>query len=77
MCCVCEAEEEIATTTEDEVTTIRLDVSRVVLPPADDGRGAETHHIAYSLFTLVLYAVGMYYLLGADSSNRGPELPRF
>ena len=36
--CVCEAEEEI--------TTIQLDVSRVVLPPADDGRGAETHHVA-------------------------------
>ena len=67
VCCVCSDDEEI--------TTIQLDVSRVVLPPADDGRGAETHQVAHSLFTFSLYAVGMYFLLGADSSTRGPELP--
>ena len=43
--------------------------------PADDGRGAETHQVAHSLFTFLLYAVGMYNLLGADSSTRGPESP--
>ena len=41
VCGVCEAEEEIA--------TILLDVSRVVLPPADDGRVAETHQFTDTL----------------------------
>ena len=67
VCGVCEAEEEIA--------TIQLDASRVVLPPADEAGEAETQHSVYIAFTLLLYAVGMYYLLGADSSNRGPGLP--
>ena len=67
VCCVCAAEEEIA--------TIRLDVSRVVLPPADDGRGAEKHRVACLICTIFLYAVGMFYVLGADSSNRGLEFP--
>ena len=79
MFCVCseeeEEEKEEEEEEEEEIATIPLDVSRVVRPPADDGRGAETHHIAYSFITLALYAVGMYYLLGAESSNRGPELP--
>ena len=65
MCCVCEAEEETA--------TIQLDVSRVVVPLADDGRGAETHHVAYCIFTIILYAVGIYYVLGVDTLR--PEFP--
>ena len=63
VCCVCEAEEETA--------TIQLDVSRVVLPLADDGRGAETHHVAYCIFTIILYAVGIYYVLGANIVEPG------
>ncbi len=51
--CVCGPEEEIA--------TILLDVSRVVLPPADEAGEAETHHVLgtfSALLTFLIYAVG-------------------
>ena len=67
MCCVCGPEKE--------TTTIHLDVTRVVLPPADDGRVAETHRVSELILTIFLYFIGMFYVLGADSSNRGPGLP--
>ena len=77
ICCVCELEEEL---TIDP--TIHLDVSRVVLPPADDGRVAETHQVAELLITVLLYVLGMLYVLGADSrlrsyntATRGPRFP--
>ena len=76
ICCVCEPEEEL---TIDP--TIHLDVSRVVLPPADDGRVAETHQFTESAFsldvlslliTLITYAAGTREVLW---TNRGPRFP--
>ena len=70
VCGVCEAEEE--------TTTILLDVSRVVLPPADEAGEAETHHVLgalSALLTLLIYAVGTSYVLCFDWTNRGPEFP--
>ena len=68
ICCVCGPEEE-------ETTTIHLDVSRVVLPPADDGRVAETHQFTdtlSALITLITYAAGTHEVLW---TNRGPRFP--
>ena len=59
VCGVCEAQEEIS--------TIQLDASRVVLPHADEAGEAETHQVARIIFTMFFYAVGMFYVLGADS----------
>ena len=56
ICCVCGPEKEL---TIDP--TIHLDVSRVVLPPADDGRVAETHQFAELFITIILYVLGMLY----------------
>ena len=61
-CCVCGAEEEIA--------TIHLDASGVVFPPADEAGEAETQHVAYFFFTLILYAVGLYHLLAPGPYQR-------
>ena len=51
---------------------------RVVLPPADEAGEAETHHVLGTfsmLLTFLIYAVGMFYMLCYDSTNRGPGLP--
>ena len=54
ICCVCESEEE-------EIATIHLDAPRVVSPLADEAGEAETQHFLIYFFTLILYAVGLYY----------------
>ena len=62
MCFGCEAEEAIA--------TIQLDASRVDLPPADEAGEAKTQHVLIYLFTPILYAVGLYYLLAPGPYQR-------
>jgi hypothetical protein len=63
---------------EEETTTILLDVSRVVLPPADEAGEAETHHVLSSFsaaLTLLIYAVSTSHVLSLDWTNRGPGFP--
>ena len=57
MCFSCESEEEIA--------TIQLDASRVVLSPTDDAGEAETQEVMkfvinMFIFTLILFTVDFY-----------------
>ena len=53
----------------------KVDVSRVVLPLADEAGEAETHRVLgtfSAVITLLIYAVGTSYVLSFEWTNRGP-----